>query len=247
MAEHWIYGLHAVEAILKNPKRDVLQLFVSDNRQDARIKAIIALAVERQVVAANINKIPASVAHQSHQGVVAKVKPLDDFQEGDIPWLLQQCQDFPLILVLDGITDVHNLGACIRSADGAGVDMIIVPKDKSAPINEVVSKVACGAAECVPMVRVTNLARSLQKLKDAGVWVYGAAGEATQPLYTLDGKRPIAVVMGSEGKGLRRLTRERCDSLFSLPMRGTVESLNVSVATGISLFEINRQREGGSS
>ena len=242
MAEQWIYGMHAVQAILNNPNREILQLFVSDNRQDKRIQAIIARANDRGVAIGNIKKISPSLAQQVHQGVVVKVKPLADFQEGDIPWLLEQSSTQPLILVLDGITDVHNLGACIRSADAAAVDMIIVPKDKSAPINDVVSKVACGAAESVPIVRVTNLARSIQLLKDEGVWVYGAAGEAPQHLYTLDCDRAVAVVMGSEGTGLRRLTKDRCDALFSLPMHGTVESLNVSVATGISLFEINRQR-----
>ena len=147
-----------------------------------------------------------------------------------------------LILILDGVTDPHNLGACLRSADAAGVDFVVIPKDKNASVTPVVSKVACGAAESMPIVRVTNLARAMDVLKEQGVWIYGAAGEATESLYRLDCKSSIALVMGSEDKGLRHLTREQCDGLFSLPMLGTVSSLNVSVATGICLFEVVRQR-----
>jgi len=140
------------------------------------------------------------------------------------------------------VTDPHNLGACLRTADATGVDFVVIPKDKSASITPVVSKVACGAAEAIPVVRVTNLVRSMEKLKAAGVWIYGAAGEARQSLYTVQGTENIAVVLGAEGDGLRRLTRDHCDALFSLPMQGSVESLNVSVATGVTLYEIVRQR-----
>lgn len=147
-----------------------------------------------------------------------------------------------LILILDGITDPHNLGACLRSADATGVDFVVIPKDKSASITPVVSKVACGAAESIPLVRVTNLARAMDILKQQGVWIFGAAGEAENLLYAMDCSGNIALVMGAEGTGLRRLTREHCDGLFSLPMMGSVESLNVSVATGVSLYEVIRQR-----
>ena len=143
---------------------------------------------------------------------------------------------------MDGVTDPHNLGACLRTAEAAGVDFVVIPKDRNASITPVVSKVACGAAELMSVVRVTNLARAIDTLKEAGVWVYGAAGEATQSLYDIDCRGAIALIMGSEGDGLRRLTRDRCDGLFALPMVGSVESLNVSVATGVCLYEVLRQR-----
>jgi len=153
-----------------------------------------------------------------------------------------------LILILDGITDPHNLGACLRSADATGVDFVMIPKDKSASVTPVVSKVACGAAESVPLVRVTNLVRAMDILKEQGVWIYGAAGEAKCSLYQIDCTGMVAIAMGAEGEGLRRLTREHCDGLFcdglfSLPMAGSVNSLNVSVATGVSLYEVVRQRQ----
>jgi 23S rRNA (guanosine2251-2'-O)-methyltransferase len=148
----------------------------------------------------------------------------------------------PLILVLDGITDPHNFGACLRSADAAGVDAVIVPKDKSAPLNATVRKVACGAAETVPVYAVTNLARSLAALKDRGIWLAGLAGEGAVSLTQQDLTGPLGIVMGSEGEGLRRLTRDACDYLVSIPMAGSVSSLNVSVATGVTLFEAVRQR-----
>ncbi len=178
----------------------------------------------------------------THQGVVASVRPLPEYNESNIISLLEKSKKPGLILILDGVTDPHNLGACLRSADAAGVDFVLIPKDKSASITPVVSKVACGAAESIPLVRVTNLARAMELLKEHGVWIYGAAGEAQSSIYQLDCSSTIALVMGAEGEGLRRLTRERCDGLFSLPMLGSVSSLNVSVATGISLFEVVRQR-----
>ena len=152
-----------------------------------------------------------------------------------------------LLLVLDGVTDPHNLGACLRSADAAGVDAVIVPKDKSADLGPTVSKVACGAAEVVPFARVTNIARTLEALKARGVWIYGTAGEAEATLYETDLRGSVALVMGAEGDGMRRLTRELCDYLIKLPMAGTVSSLNVSVATGICLFEVVRQRGGAAA
>jgi 23S rRNA (guanosine2251-2'-O)-methyltransferase len=155
----------------------------------------------------------------------------------------------PFLLILDGVQDPHNLGACLRSADAAGVDAVILPKDRSAPLSATARKVACGAAETVPVIRVTNLARSLRAIRDAGVWLYGAAGDAQQSLYEADLSGPLALVLGGEGRGLRRLTREHCDVLMAIPMAGSVSSLNVSVATGICLFEARRQRwlAGGGS
>ena len=186
-----------------------------------------------------------------HQGVVAE--SLDDpvrgeiqqanlWQEADLLRRVDEAGHPVLILVLDGVTDPHNLGACLRSADAAGVDAVVVPRDKSADLNATARKVACGAAEVVPFARVTNIARTLDALKERGVWIYGAAGEAEKSVYESDLTGPLALVMGAEGAGLRRLTREHCDFLVKLPMAGAVSSLNVSVATGVCLFEAVRQR-----
>jgi 23S rRNA (guanosine2251-2'-O)-methyltransferase len=163
-------------------------------------------------------------------------------READLWAHLEALDHPPLVLVLDGVTDPHNLGACLRSADAAGVDAVILPKDKSASVTPVVRKVACGAAETVPLHAATNLARVLKGLKERGIWLYGAAGEARSSLYAQDLTGPAALVLGSEGAGLRRLTREHCDFLVHLPMAGAVSSLNVSVATGVCLFEVVRQR-----
>jgi 23S rRNA (guanosine2251-2'-O)-methyltransferase len=181
--------------------------------------------------------------HGNHQGVLAYTKQLKTFGEADLKHLLVNLTEPPFLLVLDGVQDPHNLGACFRSADAAGVHAIIAPKDKAVGITPVVSKVASGAAETVPFIQVTNLARTLEQLKELGVWIYGAAGEAEKTLYQTDLRGPIAIVLGAEGEGLRRLTRERCDLLVKIPMQGSVSSLNVSVATGVFLFEAVRQRK----
>jgi 23S rRNA (guanosine2251-2'-O)-methyltransferase len=180
--------------------------------------------------------------HANHQGVLAQCRAAAERTEGELPGLLASLSGPALLLVLDGIQDPHNLGACLRSADAAGAQAVILPKDNAAPITPVVRKVASGAAEVLPVFQVTNLARTLDELKDAGVWLIGAAGEAEQTLYDVDLRGPVALVLGAEGTGLRRLTREKCDHLARIPMAGTVESLNVSVATGIFLFEAVRQR-----
>jgi len=188
-----------------------------------------------------------------HQGVVAEAfdTPVSGdmnqsnlWQEQDLLRWVDNKEGPLLLLVLDGVTDPHNLGACLRSADAAGVDAVVVPKDKSADLTPTVRKVACGAAEVVPFVRVTNISRTLQALQERGVWLYGTAGESEKSIYDSDLSGSIALVMGAEGSGLRRLTREQCDFLVNLPMSGSVSSLNVSVATGICLFEIVRQRRG---
>jgi 23S rRNA (guanosine2251-2'-O)-methyltransferase len=176
-----------------------------------------------------------------HQGIVARVKPGRQYQESDLPDLLESL-DSPFLLILDGITDPHNLGACLRSADAAGVHAVIVPRDRSAQLNATAKKVASGAAEHVPLITVTNLARTMRVLQDANVWIVGTAGEADHNLYQSKMTGPMALVMGAEGEGMRRLTREHCDELISIPMSGSVSSLNVSVATGVCLFEAVRQR-----
>lgn len=244
MSDHVIFGVHAVTALLSNPHRTIKKIFINQERMDKRIQELLSKAEQAHL---DIEKLSSQKMNQrfadfTHQGVVALASPLPDFGESDLPTLLESCKKPALILILDGITDPHNLGACLRTADATGVDFVMIPKDKNASITPVVSKVACGAAESIPLVKVTNLVRAMEILKQEGVWIYGAAGEADRDLYQVDCSGNIAIAMGAEGEGLRRLTREHCDGLYSLPMSGTVESLNVSVATGVSLYEIIRQR-----
>ena len=238
-----VYGVHAVEALLRHHPRRVKQLWLAEGRQDPRVQALVQLAGEARVpVGQRERRELDEWAEGVHQGVVAEVSPSQVWGENFLEELLARGESVPLLLVLDGVTDPHNLGACLRTADAAGVQVVIVPKDKSATLNATVRKVACGAAEVVPLVAVTNLARTLEKLQQQGLWVVGTAGEATQEIYDLDLRGPTVLVMGAEGKGMRRLTREHCDYLAKLPMGGSVSSLNVSVATGVCLFEAVRQR-----
>lgn len=240
-----VYGLHAVQSLLERRAADIELLLVQQGRQDKRLQQLIA-QIENAGLSLQIvprEKLDALAAGGRHQGVVAQVSERESsYSEKQLPELLAQLAPPALILVLDGVTDPHNLGACLRSADASGVGLVIAPKDKSASLNATVRKVACGAAETVPFVAVTNLARTLKQLQEAGVWLVGLAGEAAQSLYDVDLRGPIAIVMGAEGAGLRRLTRENCDYLAKLPMAGAVSSLNVSVATGVVLFEVVRQR-----
>lgn len=238
-----IYGVHAVEALLRHHPKRVKQLWLVEGRQDPRVQALVQLAGEARVpVGQRERRELDELAEGVHQGVVAEVSPSQVWGENFLDELLARNESVPLLLVLDGVTDPHNLGACLRTADAAGVQAVIVPKDKSATLNATVRKVACGAAEVVPLVAVTNLARTLEKLQRQGLWIVGTAGEATQEIFDLDLRGPSVLVMGAEGKGMRRLTREHCDYLAKLPMGGSVSSLNVSVATGVCLFEAVRQR-----
>lgn len=238
-----IYGVHAVEALLRHHPKRVKQLWLAEGRQDPRVQALVQLAGETRVpVGQRERRELDEWAEGVHQGVVAEVSPSQVWGENFLDELLARNESVPLLLVLDGVTDPHNLGACLRTADAAGVQAVIVPKDKSATLNATVRKVACGAAEVVPLVAVTNLARTLEKLQQQGLWIVGTAGEATQEIFDLDLRGPSVLVMGAEGKGMRRLTREHCDYLAKLPMGGSVSSLNVSVATGVCLFEAVRQR-----
>ena len=241
-----VFGIHAVDSLLRNKPQQVQRLWVQAGREDKRIKGLISLARDQGV---KIEREPRQALDERvsgrHQGVVAEIiGAAHRWDEGALFALVESLQRPALLLVLDGVTDPHNLGACLRSADAAGVDAVIVPKDKSADLNATVRKVACGAAETLPFVRDTNLARTLEGLKARGVWLYGTAGEAENTLYNSDLTNSLAIVMGAEGAGLRRLTRESCDHLVKLPMAGSVSSLNVSVATGICLFEVVRQRSG---
>lgn len=248
----YIYGIHAVDALLRTNPRSVQHLWLQQGREDKRIGSLLALAQNQGVpVARQSRKDLDSLVSGRHQGAVAQTRggsaQGDDgqsnlWQEADLYSYVEASAEPVLLLVLDGVTDPHNLGACLRSADAAGVGAVVVPKDKSADLNPTTRKVACGAAEVVPFVRVTNIARTLEELKERGVWLYGAAGEAENTLYDNDLRGSMALIMGAEGAGLRRLTREHCDYLVKLPMSGSVSSLNVSVATGICLFEVVRQR-----
>ncbi len=243
-----IYGVHAVEALLRHHPKRVKQLWLAEGRQDPRVQALVQLAGEARVpVGQRERRELDEWAEGVHQGVVAEVSPSQVWGENFLDELLARNESVPLLLVLDGVTDPHNLGACLRTADAAGVQAVIVPKDKSATLNATVRKVACGAAEVVPLVAVTNLARTLEKLQQQGLWIVGTAGEATQEIFDLDLRGPSVLVMGAEGKGMRRLTREHCDYLAKLPMGGSVSSLNVSVATGVCLFEAVRQRRPSTS
>ncbi|RRQ22666.1 23S rRNA (guanosine(2251)-2'-O)-methyltransferase RlmB [Thiohalobacter thiocyanaticus] len=242
-SEH-IHGIHAVESWLTRSPERVRQLWLQEGREDARLQALAAGAEQagvkpQRVPRATLDRL---VPESRHQGVVAEVLPLPPGDEAGLQDLTEGLGPQALLLVLDGVQDPHNLGACLRSADAAGADAVILPRDKSAGLTPVARKVASGAAEALPVFAVTNLARVLKRLKAAGFWLYGAAGEAEQSLYEQRLEGRIAWVLGAEGKGLRRLTREHCDVLVRIPMGGTVESLNVSVATGVVLFETRRQR-----
>lgn len=247
----YVYGIHAVDSLLRRNARTVERLFLQTGRDDKRITGLLELARNQGVAVvrearAELDKLVSG----RHQGAVAEVREASGaaasnlWSEAELLQAVDNKTGALLILVLDGVTDPHNLGACLRSADAAGVDAVVVPKDNSADLTPVVQKVACGAAEVVPFVRVTNISRTLQALQARGVWLYGADGEAEKSLYDSDLTTSLALVMGAEGKGMRRLTREQCDFLIRLPMAGSVSSLNVSVATGICLFEAVRQRSG---
>ena len=251
-SREWIVGIHSVTELLRQNPEDVIELLFQQERADQRLEEVRALAQE---LGLRMQVVPKAALEKKlqgdskggrvpvHQGVAALCQWRDTVRdEAFLVKLLDGLDHPPLLLVLDEITDPHNLGACLRTADAAGADAVIVPKDNSASMNMTVRKVASGAAEKVNLVSVTNLSRTLAALQQRGIWIYGAAGEADHSLYAADFRGPVAIVMGSEGKGMRRLTREHCDYLISIPMAGVVSSLNVSVAAGVCLFEAVRQR-----
>ncbi|MCE0493992.1 23S rRNA (guanosine(2251)-2'-O)-methyltransferase RlmB [Vibrio salinus] len=243
MSNEFIYGIHAINAVLdKSPDR-LIEAFVLKGRHDERLMPVINQLQKMGISIQQMGRktLDDKARGANHQGIIARVKPAKALNEYDLDDILERTEK-PLLLVLDGVTDPHNLGACLRNADAAGVAAVVVPKDKSAPMTATVSKVACGAAETVPLIRVTNLARTMRALQEKGIWFVGTAGEATQNIYQSNLTGPLAIVMGAEGDGMRRLTRETCDDLIKIPMAGSVSSLNVSVATGICLFEAVRQR-----
>ena len=242
------YGIHAVDVLLRRSPERIISLSIQSDRNDKRIQGLLSLAQNQGVAVDRVTKADLDeMVSERHQGVVAVIKRRQadgGVAERDLSSYLKGI-DCPLVLVLDGVTDPHNLGACLRSADAAGVAAVIVPKDNSAELNAVARKVASGAADVIPLVRVTNLARTLRSLKELGIWIVGTTGEADTLVYDQDLSIPTALVMGAEGPGMRRLTTEACDFLVKLPMAGDVSSLNVSVATGICLFEVVRQRRSG--
>jgi 23S rRNA (guanosine2251-2'-O)-methyltransferase len=237
-----LFGFHAVGVRIKTAPASVIEVYVDPTRRDARMKQFLARAREAGVrlIEADGPRLAKLAGSAGHQGVAARVEPIAMARTLDD--LLDELEGPPLLLVLDGVTDPHNLGACLRVADGAGAHAVIAPKDHAAGINATVSKVASGAADTVPYFMVTNLARTLGELKERSIWIYGTAGEATQSLYQTDLRGPAALVLGAEGDGMRQLTRKTCDVLMHIPMQGAVESLNVSVASGVCLFEALRQR-----
>ncbi|HAU91592.1 MAG TPA: 23S rRNA (guanosine(2251)-2'-O)-methyltransferase RlmB [Alteromonas sp.] len=241
--QEWLYGLHAMQAVIENEPERLIEIWVLKGRDDERLINIVNQARRFGVSVQFCNRkvLDDKVKGEQHQGIVARAKPAKTLDESDLDRLLDSTP-VPLLLVLDGVTDPHNIGACLRTADAAGAHALIVPKDKSGGLTGTARKVACGAAEVVPFIQVTNLSRTLKQLQDKGVWVIGTAGEAEQLIYDCKLSGPMALVMGAEGKGMRRLTRETCDELVKLPMAGSVSSLNVSVATGVCLYEIVRQR-----
>ncbi len=243
MSNELIYGIHAVKAVLERDPARFVEAYVLKGRQDDRLLPVLNELSRIGVSIQEMNRkvLDDKAKGANHQGVIAKVKPAKQLNEHDLELIVDQHEN-PLFLVLDGVTDPHNLGACLRNADAAGVAAVIVPKDKSAPMTATVSKVACGAAETVPLVRVTNLARTMRAMQEKGVWFVGTTGEATHDIYQSKLTGSLAIVMGAEGDGMRRLTRETCDGLIKIPMAGSVSSLNVSVASGICLFEAVRQR-----
>ncbi|MDR0805410.1 MAG: 23S rRNA (guanosine(2251)-2'-O)-methyltransferase RlmB [Enterobacteriaceae bacterium] len=238
-----IYGIHAVQSLLERDPQRFIEVFILKGREDRRLMPLIQQIEQSgiSVQVANRQWLDNKAEGAVHQGIIARVREGRQYQENDLPDLLAGL-DNPFLLVLDGVTDPHNLGACLRSADAAGVNAVIVPRDRSAQLNATAKKVASGAAETVPLIRVTNLARTLRYLQEQNIWIVGTAGETDHTLYQTKFSGAVALVMGAEGEGMRRLTREHCDELVSIPMAGSVSSLNVSVATGICLFEIVRQR-----
>lgn len=238
-----VFGLHAVNALLmKHPAR-LQVLYLLKERDDQKIQALIQLAKLHKIKIEFLsrNELDRLSDQENHQGVIAICHPAKMYSENDLVTLIEMTVQ-PFFLILDGVQDPHNLGACLRSADAAGVTAVLAPKDKSVGITPTVAKVASGAAETVPFIQVTNLARTMKFLQQQGIWIYGASDDAEKTLYQIDFSGRIALVLGAEGSGLRRLTREHCDVLAKIPMHGSVSSLNVSVATGVFLFEAVRQR-----
>jgi 23S rRNA (guanosine2251-2'-O)-methyltransferase len=244
MREDLIYGIHAIQHLLNSKPEQFLELHIQESQDNQSLLSLVASA---KTLGLHVNRVPKKQLDQwlperNHQGVAAKVRVQPLLTEDDFSTLIDACEKPPLFLILDGVQDPHNLGACLRTADATGVTAVIIPKDRSASLTPVVRKVASGAAETVPLVQVTNLVRAIEMLKKLNVWIMGTSMQTAQSLYQVDLKGSVAIVLGAEGSGLRRLTEEHCDILMQIPMMGMVESLNVSVAAGVCLYEATRQR-----
>lgn len=239
-----IFGLHAVRTLLQQRPERAALLLLQKGRDDARMQELVQLAQAKSIKTEwrDLKELDRLAGSERHQGACLQIRSVGVAGEGALDDLLDAATTPPLLLVLDGVQDPHNLGACMRTADAAGVAAVIVPKDRAAGLSATVRKVASGAAESVPLIQVTNLARTLRWLKEREIWIVGTDDQAEHSLYGAKLTGPLAIVLGAEGTGLRRLTRENCDVLVSIPMRGIVESLNVSVAAGVLLYEAVRQR-----
>jgi 23S rRNA (guanosine2251-2'-O)-methyltransferase len=241
----WIAGINSVGAAIANDAGNVREVLIEAGARNPRISEIEANARRYGIEVRRVTQqaLEGIAGGLRHQGAVARYAAAKTWDENELPELVEAAGGKALILVLDGVQDPHNLGACLRSAAAAGVTAVVIPKDKAVQINATVRKTSAGAADSIPVIRATNLARCMRDLQQMGVWLYGLAGDATASLYKIDLRGNVALVLGGEADGLRRLTREHCDELVKIPMPGTTESLNVSVATGVSLFEAVRQRQ----
>ena len=238
-----IYGIQTVKKLLKQNASIIKQIYIADSRKDQKIQELIKLIQENKIPLQFVEKkiLDKYSNNGNHQGIIAQVQEIAGFSEKELFILISQHKN-PLILILDGVQDPHNLGAILRTAEAAGVLAVVLPKDNSVGLTPVVRKVSSGASELIPFVRVGNLSRFMRSLQDAGVWIVGAAASCEKTIYNIDFKGPVALALGAEGTGLRQLTMKHCDYLASIPMLGSIESLNVSVATGVCLYEVVRQR-----
>ncbi|MGM9514189.1 23S rRNA (guanosine(2251)-2'-O)-methyltransferase RlmB [Roseateles sp. DB2] len=245
-AKHILFGFHAVTVRLKTAPQSISEIHFEGSRRDQRMRQFLERAREAgaKLVESDGDRLAALAGNSRHQGVVARCTAVA--QQHSLDDVLDGVEGAPLVLVLDGVTDPHNLGACLRVADGAGAHAVVAPKDHAVGLNATVAKVASGAAETVPYLMVTNLARTLNELKERNIWVIGTSDQAEKSIYDLDLQGPVALVLGAEGEGMRQLTAKTCDELVRIPMQGAVESLNVSVAAGVCLYEALRQRQAGS-
>jgi 23S rRNA (guanosine2251-2'-O)-methyltransferase len=243
--KQWIAGINAVTAAVEHDAENVREVLIEAGAKNPRLTEIEAQARRKDIDVRRVatQALDGVVGNLRHQGVVARYAAAKTYSENDLEGLVEAAEGKALVLVLDGVQDPHNLGACLRSAAAAGVTAVVIPKDKAVQVNATVRKTSAGAADSIPVIRATNLARCMRDLQQMGVWIYGLAGEATASLYAIDLRGNVALVLGGEADGLRRLTREHCDQLVKIPMPGQTESLNVSVATGVTLFEAVRQRQ----
>lgn len=242
-----IFGLHAIQAALELPVSRVTQIYLADERHDARADTLINAAKQHGISLKKVDRdqLDEMAPDARHQGAIARCTPLKELDETDLFKLVEQLGDgdtAALLLILDGVQDPHNLGACLRTAEAAGAHAVIAPKDRASGLTSTAMKVSSGSAERLPFIQVTNLARVLRELQQLGVWLVGTSGDSESTLFEADLKGPLAVILGAEGRGIRRLTREHCDQVIYIPMQGGAESLNVSVAAGVCLFEAARQR-----